>query len=179
MDFFNKESPLKTFITFAYLIEFSHVCYMKFIADNMLGKLAKYLRMAGYDTIYPPRRNSDNQLELDSPDRILLTRNSRYIRQHNPPQYLLIKPNHFREQLAFVIKELDLEINPERFFYRCLKCNEPVISVSKKEVQDIVPEKSWKSYNTFFRCAVCGKIYWQGSHTRRMLSTLKNILSEC
>ena len=148
---------------------------MKFVVDNMLGKLARYLRILGYDTIYPPQRAADNRLQLDLPDRILLTRNTRYKGQHPNQKVIFIPTENIKQQLTFLITELPIEITSEKLFSRCLDCNMPVNSIPKSEAHGKVPEKSYNFYTDFSRCPNCGKIYWRGTHTERILRMLKTI----
>ena len=148
---------------------------MKFVVDNMLGKLAHFLRILGYDTIYPPQRASDNRLQLDLPDRILLTRNTRYKRQHPNHKVIFIPTENIQQQLTFLINELPIEIKSEKLFSRCLDCNVPVTPIPKSEAHDKVPEKSYNFYTDFSRCPNCDKIYWRGTHTERILRMLKTI----
>jgi uncharacterized protein with PIN domain len=132
---------------------------VKFVVDNMLGKLARYLRILGYDAIYPPQRAPDSRLQLDLPDRILLTRNSRYPEQHPNQQVIFIPAENIKEQLSFLINELSLEIKPEKLFSRCLSCNVLVDPIPKTEALGQVPDKSYNFYPNFSHCPQCGKIY--------------------
>ncbi len=151
---------------------------MKFVIDNMLGKLARYLRILGYDAIYPPQRAADNCLKLDLPDRILLTRNSRYKGQHPNQKVIFIPSENIKQQLAFLINELPIEIRSEKLFSRCLDCNVPVNPIPKIEAQGKVPDKSYNFYTDFSRCPNCGKIYWRGTHTESVLRMLKTITQQ-
>ena len=151
---------------------------MRFIADHMLGKLAKYLRLADYDVIYPPPRldRDKRQLAIDQ-KRILLTRSTPLIRNHPGPQYLLIASGKFREQLQQVIRHFNLHLDPERFFRRCLICNAPVTEISKERIRDRVPPKSYAAYDQFCQCPHCQRIYWRGSHTQRMMDALLRLVA--
>jgi uncharacterized protein with PIN domain len=151
---------------------------VKFVVDNMLGKLARYLRILGYDAIYLPQRSPDNRLQLDLPDRILLTRNTRYKGQHPNQKVIFIPSEKIKEQLAFLINELPIEISSEKLFSRCLDCNVPVNPIPKSAAQGKVPEKSYNFYTDFSRCPNCGKIYWRGTHTERVLRMLKTITQQ-
>ena len=151
---------------------------MKFIVDNMLGKLARYLRILGHDTVYPPQRAADNHLHLDLPDRILLTRNTRYKGQPPNQKVIFIPAENIIQQLTFLINELFIEIKSEKLFSRCLDCNLPVNPIPKSEAQGKVPDKSYNFYADFSRCPNCGKIYWRGTHTERVLRMLKTITQQ-
>ncbi len=151
---------------------------MKFIADNMLGKLAKYLRMMGYDTVYPPPSDANGLIVLSkSEDRVILTRNSIFIRDFKPENYLFIESQHFSEQMIQVIKKFNLEINTDNFFTLCMICNEHLFQVSKEEVKEKVPESVYINFKEFRQCPSCSRIYWHGGHTQRMENKLMGIMS--
>jgi len=151
---------------------------MKFIADNMLGKLAKYLRMMGYDTVFPPPVSERDLINLsEDENRVILTRNSMFIRDFKPENYLFIKSQHFSEQLIQVIKKFSLEINTDKFFTLCLICNEHLFRLSKEEVKEKVPENVYLNFKEFRQCPSCSRIYWHGGHTRRMEKKLREIVS--
>ena len=151
---------------------------MLFIADHMLGKLAKYLRLADYDVLYPPPRldRDKHRIAIDQ-KRILLTRSTALIRNHPGPQYLLIASGGFREQLQQVIRHFNLHLDPQQFFQRCLICNAPVEKISKERVRDRVPPKSYAAYDQFCECPHCRRIYWRGSHTDRMMEALLRLVT--
>lgn len=151
---------------------------MKFIADNMLGKLAKYLRMIGYDTVFPPPGNARDLIHLSKDEnRVILTRNSIFIRDFKPENYLFIKSQHFPDQLIQVIKKYGLEINIDKFFTLCTICNKPLLQVSKEEVKEKVPESIYMNFEEFRQCPLCSRIYWRGGHTQRMEKKLMVIVS--
>lgn len=152
---------------------------MKFIADNMLGKLAKYLRMMGYDTLFPAPQCAKDLINLSKDEnRVILTRDSILIRDFKPENCLFIKSQCFSDQLIQVIKTYNLEINSDRFFTLCLICNKPLIDISKDEIKEKVPEKVYLSYKNFRQCTSCSRVYWRGGHTQRMERKLNTIISD-
>jgi hypothetical protein len=152
---------------------------MKFIVDNMLGKLAKYLRMMGYDTFFPAPKNAKELIDLSKDEnRAILTRNSIFIRDFKPENYLFIKSQSFSDQMLQVIKTYNLEINSDKFFTLCLVCNEPLLDISKDEVKGKIPEKVYSSFDNFMLCPSCSRIYWRGGHTQRMENRLMGIVSD-
>ena len=143
----------------------------------MLGKLAKYLRLADYDVIYPPPHlDRDKRVLALDEKRIVLTRSAALIRNQPGPQYLLIASGKFREQLQQVIRHFHLHLDPELFFRRCLICNVPVEKRIKEKVQDRVPPKSYAAYDQFCECPHCRRVYWRGSHTERMMAALLRLV---
>lgn len=149
---------------------------MKFIADAMLGRLARWLRFLGFDTLYSPDITDSKLIMLArEQDRFILTRDTRLIKVRGLKDYLLIKANNSFTQLLEVIDALKL-----KQFYplsRCVKCNGQLAGISDKaEIKDLVPEYIFLNFNVFLRCLDCGKIYWEGTHPRRFKEKLGEIL---
>lgn len=143
---------------------------IKFLADRMLGKLVKWLRILGYDTAYP---SFDNDLSLiltaRQEGRILLTRDANLIKRRNICDFLFIKGDHWEEQLAGIIKGLKLEIELNaKIFSRCSLCNTPTKDIDKKEVKTHVPPYVFLTQKKFVYCPSCKKYYWRGTHWQRM-----------
>lgn len=150
---------------------------MKFIADCMLGKLAKWLRILGYDTLYY-RVIEDRaliQIALRT-DRILLTRDEEVFQKFEGGNKLLIQSDFVMDQLKQVIEEKKLEIK-NHLFIRCVLCNTELIQIDKGDVQDRVPEFVFKTQQYFSFCNRCKKIYWRGTHRTKMIERLKNLES--
>ncbi len=136
-----------------------------FFADDMLGRLARWLRIAGYDTVYH-RRIRDVEL-IDGAlreKRIILTRDRKLGLRKLAPTHLIIRYDHYPDQLAQVIEELNLTLDPERFFTRCVLCNLLVEAAAKEEVKTLVPSYVYQTQNYFHRCPSCRRIYWPGTH---------------
>ena len=151
----------------------------KFIADNMLGKIAKYLRMLGYNTIFPPPPKTDVLIKLaQQEDRVVLTRSSQ-LKQIDLANQLIfyLKATHFEPQFRKIYNYFDLYFNPDRTFTRCLQCNTPLKTVKKNMIIDQIPPQVKSNFDHFKKCETCFKIYWQGSHTDRMLDQLRQILN--
>lgn len=140
----------------------------KFVLDVHLGKLAGYLRMLGFDAVYS---NSASDAELVSisveQGRILLTRDRGLLKHSAVTRGYWIRETDSRRQAAETVKRFDLA-RLLRPFTRCMVCNQDLRPVPKSEVRDRVPAKVWESCEEFRQCAGCRRIYWYGSHTRRM-----------
>ncbi len=151
---------------------------MQFIADAMLGRLARWLRFLGFDTLYY-RDITDNKLIniAREQDRFLLTRDTRLIKRKGLRNYLLIKDNNSYNQLLQVLEELDIrEFNS---FSRCVACNGKLIKITDKMlIKDAVPEHVFLYCKEFFRCNDCGKIYWEGSHRKKFKENLYDLLKK-
>ena len=150
---------------------------IKFLADKMLGKLVKWLRILGYDTTYP---SFDDDLSLiltaRQEGRILLTRDTNLIKRRNICDFLFIKGDHWEEQLAGIVKGLKLEINfSSKIFSRCSLCNTPTKDVDKKEVKNYVPPYIFLTQEKFVYCPYCKKYYWRGTHWQRMAQKIQKL----
>lgn len=149
---------------------------LRFIADVMLGRLARWLRFLGFDTLYYPDISDTKLINIArEQDRFLLTRDSRLIKRKGLRNYLLIRDNNSYHQLLQVLKEFKIkEINS---FSRCVVCNGQLIKISDKiQIKNSVPEHVFLQYKEFFRCNNCGKIYWEGSHSKKFKENVYDIL---
>jgi len=149
---------------------------MKFIADAMLGRLARWLRFLGFDTLYSPDITDSKLIMLArEQDRFILTRDTRLIKVRGLKDYLLIKANNSFSQLLEVIDALKLkQFHP---LSRCVKCNGQLSGIlDKAEIKDLVPEYIFLNFSVFLRCRDCGKVYWEGTHPRRFKEKLGEIL---
>lgn len=150
---------------------------MRFIADSMLGKLAKYLRMIGLSTLYPPPTSPIEIVRLsEEENRVILTRSVVFIRDFKPRLFLLIKSQDFSEQLIQVLKAYRISPDAKSFFTLCLFCDAPVIHKDKNELREQIPESVMLYASDFRRCPSCSRIYWRGGQTRRMEKKLCQIL---
>lgn len=140
----------------------------RFVLDVHLGRLAAYLRMLGFDALY---RNSleDPELVRISADeqRILLTRDRGLLKHGAVSRGYWIRQTGGRRQLAEVIERFDL-CRRARPFTRCMACNEPLREAAKAAVLGRVPQRILAAHDEFRECGSCGRVYWPGSHHRRM-----------
>jgi hypothetical protein len=152
---------------------------IKFIADEMLGKLAKWLRTIGYDTVYYNDGGADSGLVQRSleEDRIILTRDTRLVERKLARNYVLIKSDNVWEQFEQVVKELALDTK-SRLFTRCLICNKELMSVDKTSVRDLVPVYTYQTQNEFYKCPDCKRVYWPGTHKDSMVELINNLDKE-
>ena len=146
----------------------------KFLADVMLGRLAKWLRILGYDTLYF-RDMDDRELirRATQDDRILLTRD-RELSQRDGFRVMLITDEDLESQLAQILEEMDLEPWGENSI-RCPVCNQILQSISRKIIQAEVPRYVWATHRDFSRCPDCGKIFWKGTHWDRIRERLRRV----
>ena len=148
---------------------------MKFIVDSMLGKLAKRLRLMGYDTCYDTKADDHDILKISNDeDRFIVTRDTQMAKIRGA-KIFLIRSTDLNEQLKELSKFAKIKLDSKQSFSRCPECNTPVKEVSKEEVKKIVPEFVYKTLDKFSYCAKCKKAYWQGSHYEKLVKELKNI----
>lgn len=145
---------------------------MKFIADVMLGRLAKRMRLLGFDVLYD-RTLDDNEiirLSLDQ-DRVILTRDASLASRPLARNRVFISSNFIREQLEQVISACSLEAF--RPLTRCSECNVSLDPIAKQDARDLVPCHVYGASDSFLHCPRCERIYWSGTHVRRMALPLK------
>ena len=142
----------------------------------MLGRLARWLRVLGYDTIYDPALDDRAIVALaNAEDRVVLTRDRRLLRDLRPARQLEIISERPLEQLGAVIDACALE-PPTELFTRCLLCNTILDELPRDESRLLLPPKSRDLPGPIRRCPHCGRVYWLGSHARRMRETLDRAL---
>lgn len=148
---------------------------VRFVADAHLGRLARYLRLLGFDTRFE-NDPGDRELARLSADegRILLSRDRGLLARAIVTHGLWVPSARPREQLAWVVERLDLYrlIRP---FTRCTVCNGGLEPVPGTEVRDQVPERVAKVFHRFWRCRGCGRIYWEGSHYQRLRALVDQV----
>ena len=147
---------------------------MKFVADKMLGGLAKWLRVIGQDVTYGPHLSGYGLIRAARrEERLILTRD-RSLARKNPPDYIFIRSDRFREQLKQVVEAY--RIDPfERAFCRCIECNSLLQPISKDSVREKVPPYVFSTQESFSLCPECRRIYWPATHQQKMLGELKNL----
>ena len=147
----------------------------RFLADAMLGRLATWLRILGYDAEYG--RDEDDVLLRRARDegRILLTRDTGILRRRELPPHLFVQSDDVTAQMRQVVRSLglDLGVPPAR---RCTRCNALLEPQAKTEVAGRVPEFVWSHHDAFWGCPACGRIYWAGSHRRRIDETIRALM---
>ena len=154
----------------------------KFVADANVGRLAKWLRALGYDTIFHKDFDDDTLIRIClSEGRVLLTRDTRILERRvvttGQLTAMLIQDDDVLGQLKQVVGTLDLDSRKRRFSL-CLVCNEPLVQAAKEEVHGEVPPYVFKTQYTFHRCPSCRKVYWQGTHWERMKAQLEKVQDE-
>jgi uncharacterized protein with PIN domain len=142
---------------------------MRFIADRMLGKLARRLRMLGYDTIYYQGEDACRLMTLAREEgRVILTRNTKLLPKIPADLIIRIAEDKPSLQIRELIQRDTISLNEENFFSRCLLCNVLLDDIPREEAEGMVPDFIFYQQRHFSRCPQCLRIYWQGSHQENM-----------
>jgi len=148
--------------------------WVKFAADRMLGRLAKWLRVIGQDVIYGRHLSGYGLIHAArAENRLILTRD-RGLKQKQPPEFIFIDSDDYREQLRQVIRACDLRAG-DALFTRCLECNAVLEPKTKESVESLVPPYVFSTQEMFFWCSQCRRVYWPATHHQKMLDELKTI----
>jgi hypothetical protein len=146
-----------------------------FAAEKTLGRLAKWLRLLGFDTLYEPEVAAEEFIENLGNDRIFLTRTRLVRRQPTVGQLIFVHSDHWMDQLKQIILELGIKAAQTQPFSRCLDCNKRIVKADKKSLWGRVPDYIFEIHDHFQICPKCGKIYWSGSHTERGLEMIQEL----
>lgn len=148
----------------------------RFVADVMLGRLAKWLRIAGFDVLYSNRYEDDELVALSHrEDRILLSRDTRLLVRRAVRDFIFLESDDVREQIVQVLQSTHAAALPA-LLSRCLTCNEPLAELARESVSDLVPPYVYRTQPQFKTCPRCRRIYWAGTHRQAVLRTLEQLL---
>lgn len=152
---------------------------MKFIADRMIGKLAKELRMLGYDTVYYRGENAYPLIKFAREEgRVILTRNTKLTPRRPEDHIVRITEDKPSRQLRELIQRKIISLYEEPFFSRCLLCNILLDEIPREEVEGKVPDFIFYQKKEFSRCRQCSRIYWQGSHQDHMKKKIEGLFGQ-
>lgn len=137
---------------------------VRFIVSRELGRLARWLRILGYDTRYFDSIDKrDLLITALREGRLIITRTSAF-KDHHGLEMVYIKSDRVEEQIKQVITKLRLTIPQKALFSRCVECNQILENISKQKVEGKVPPYAFKTVEQFKKCPDCKKIYWVGTH---------------
>ena len=150
---------------------------MKFLCDQMLGTLAKWLRIYGFDTFFVNSEMDDAKLlEITKKEnRILITRDKKLIQtaRRENIKTIEVKTTDINEQISTILD--DTETNKTKVLSRCILCNTKVDEIKKEDVKGKIPERVFNNNEKFWFCKKCNKIYWKGTHYEKMFEKINNL----
>jgi uncharacterized protein with PIN domain len=153
----------------------------RFVLDVHLGKLARHLRMVGFDTLWKDDYSDPELLEISKAEsRILLTRDRELFEKADPTLSHYVQATAPDEQLVEVADTFGLRSrisNMQGFLSRCLQCNSPILPVKPHQLEDRLPGHVRLQFNEFFLCPRCERVYWKGSHFDRMWERVQKLMS--
>ena len=149
----------------------------RFLVDAMLGKLARWLVILGYDANFAGgsgRPDVELMEEAQREGRIFVTRDAR-IPDVAGVRKVVLRQADFEEQLVELARELSLKPDPALRFTRCAHCNAPLETLTREEALPLVPPKVQTLDTPFWRCRICARLYWNGTHTDSVFETIKRL----
>lgn len=148
----------------------------RFMVDAMLGRLARWLRLLGFDTAYDPAIGDEELVRRGLVEgRHILTRDRALADEWRISHCTVLDADDLDDQLRRVVERFDLRegIRP---FTRCPVCNTPLEPVAEEDVRERVPPRVLEVQDAFSLCSRCDRVYWEGSHTERVRRRLEEIL---
>ena len=148
----------------------------KFIVDVNVGKLAKWLRMMGFDTSFFDEPDDGQMVKMAlAQDRIIVTKDTEFMKRRaitsGRVKALLVSGDYSESQMDTVINKLDLS-GKTRPFTRCLECNAELKELDRKEAEGLVPGKVYEIQDQYMVCPSCRRVYWRGTHWKAMTNKL-------
>ncbi len=152
---------------------------LKFIVDNNVGKLAKWLRIMGYDTLFFNGSNDSRMIAIAlAEERVVLTKDTQIMKRgvitRGRLKAIFILSDEPELQMHQVIDALHLDCRFKPFTI-CLECNQPLLEKSKQQVKELVPPYVFQTQNQYMECPTCHRIYWRGTHWQAMTEKLRKL----
>lgn len=149
---------------------------MRFVVDCMLGKLAKWLKIMGFDAVFFNRIEDDELLGVaENENRVLLTRDTGLMERSSHLKALFIEHEDWRKQLAQVVSVFNLRKQCEPYS-RCIECNRALKKIPKEKARNLVTPFVYDTVQEFALCPQCGRVYWKGTHHLDMDFTIEELL---
>jgi uncharacterized protein with PIN domain len=151
---------------------------MIFVVDCMLGKLAKWLKILGFDAVFFNKIEDDTLLEIAKKEnRILLTRDTGLIERAKNEGSLFIVSENWRNQVEQVLDFYDLwtEVDPNS---RCIECNVRIKDLPREKAKNLVTPFIFENADTFALCPECGRVFWRGTHLKDMEAKIDDFLAK-
>lgn len=149
-----------------------------FILDGHLGKLASYLRILGFDTLYHPDAADETLAATSAAEqRVLLTRDRGLLKRRVIVYGYCIRHDEISRQLQEIVPRYNL-LEEIKLFSRCPRCNGRLMPVEKSAIADRLLANTRQFFNQFWQCPACGQVYWRGSHVDRILEQIQGLLPD-
>ena len=149
----------------------------RFVADVMLGRLAKWLRIAGFDVVYSNKFTDDELIAISNLEgRVLLSRDTRLLIRKPVREFIFLKSQDIQKQIRQVFETMHIAALAS-LLTRCLSCNEILIETPRESVRERVPVFVYETQSRFKSCPKCGKIFWAGTHRNAVVQTLQKLLT--
>jgi hypothetical protein len=151
----------------------------RFIAENNLAKLARYMRALGLDVVLDASISAEEIIDISRREgRIILTMSRKLLKRKEVTHGIFVRQGSCAEQAKRIVESLDLR-NSIKPFSRCLRCNSLLSPIAKEAIAERVPPRARAHYEKYSYCGSCDKIYWEGTHCESLRSALVDIgLSE-
>jgi uncharacterized protein with PIN domain len=150
----------------------------KFIVDCMLGKLAKWLKILGFDALFFSRIEDDELLALARKEgRILLTKDTGLVQRAQNVETLFLESDEWPDQVRQVLAHFDLreKVRPHT---RCIDCNVPLKNLPKQNAKNLVSPFVFERADSFALCPDCGRVFWRGTHFEDMEAKIQDLLEK-
>ena len=151
----------------------------KFIADNNVGKLARWLRLIGYDTVLLKQKDDAEMIKIAlGEDRVILTKDAQFMKRrmviNGTLKALYTEQDDPQVQIREVVETLSLDYGFKPFS-RCLECNRALVARDREDVKDLIPVRVSEAQIQYTQCPACHRIYWPGTHWQAMGKKLKDL----
>jgi uncharacterized protein len=152
---------------------------MRFVCDSTVGKLARLLRMAGFDTAYVKEDNLARVLTISREEnRLIVSRNSKYLELQLADKLCHLTADRPLDQFRRLVIDLQIRLNEKQFLTRCMQCNELLEQIATEKVSGKLSDFVARTQREIFACPHCDKLYWHATHARAMITQLHAIKSE-
>jgi uncharacterized protein with PIN domain len=151
---------------------------MRFVVDCMLGKLAKWLKILGFDALFFSKIEDDELLDLARKEnRILLTKDTGLIQRAKDIPTLFLESENWKDQIQQVLDHFHLreKVAPHT---RCIDCNVALKDLPKKNAENLVSSFVFEKAESFALCPICGRVFWRGTHFKDMEKKIQKILKK-
>lgn len=152
---------------------------IKFIADNNVSKLARWLRLIGYDTLLFKEKDDGQMIKIAlSENRVILTKDTQFIKRrlvtNGTLRTIHITQDDPKLQVQEVVRTLNLNYHFKPFSL-CLECNQVLIARGKEDVKSLIPAHVFETQTQYTECPTCHRIYWPGTHWQAMVKKLQDL----